>query len=510
MSSVTIYPVLVTFAPDPETDYDPWLRHHLGLGFARIIVYQRPGHMKKTTSFAPFEGAGQVVRRRLLLDVGPPLKSAIFAAMTQDGLPEGAFALALNCDEFLNLAKDGSLVDQIAALPHGASAWVLPVSSQESQHQQRTIFDASAFETHNGARPILALGVTDRIWCDAAGQIADENTLFWGNQSNTPQDKAAHVTKGAAGLPMRAIQTSGIEPTSPDQPLFLNPQVNQPDWYKEITQGEIISGFFEQLTYQSLVMIKRPSDQLVVTFDNLSTVNDAAPDRAPWAYKFLRETGCAHLGIFAHRKDWYRDPDLIAALTRLRDDGIFAGYRDVLFCGTSMGGFAALVFSSLVPGARVLAFSPQSTLDETIVPWETRFGMGRMRNWRLPFSDAAFEIETASDVVIISDPYFTLDQRHVARLKSPNVRQLSAWFSGHFSPVFLRRANLLKPVMQAMIEEKLTPAHFYSLYRARRGLPWYKRAMEDMLVARGRDTLAARVSPAFRKARRANQSGEAK
>ena len=246
-----------------------------------------------------------------------------------------------------------------------------------------------------------------------------------------------------------------------------------------------------------------------MTFDNLSAVNNLSPQRAPWAYKVMRQQGCAHLGVLAHRKDWFREPNLIAEMEAMRDQGLFRGYKNVIFTGTSMGGFAALAFSSLSPGARVLAFSPQSTLDEDIVPWETRFSMGRLRNWRLPFSDAAFEIEPAEQVVVISDPNFDLDQRHVDRLTTPNVIKLKAWYSGHFSPVFLNRADLLKPVMTKMIEGTLTEDVFYRLYRGRRKLPWYKRSLEETLVKKGHKELALRVGPAFRKAKSRDKAPEA-
>ena len=204
----------------------------------------------------------------------------------------------------------------------------------------------------------------------------------------------------------------------------------------------------------------------------------------------------------ARRKDWYRCPQLIAYLQKLADDGVFAEFAQVWLSGTSMGGFAALAFASLAPGATVIAFNPQTTLDETLVPWEERFGMGRARDWSLPHSDAAFEIDEAARVFVLFDPFFTPDRRHVERLEGENVTRLKTWCSGHFSPVFLRRANLLKPVMQHALDGTLTPAVFYTLYRERRMLPWYRKALQTNLQERGHERLARIVSPAFRRLRR--------
>ena len=274
-----------------------------------------------------------------------------------------------------------------------------------------------------------------------------------------------------------------------------------PNWYSEIGAGGEYHGSYERLKNHSLLFIDRRSKTLVVTFDNLANVADHSSNKVPWGYDFLKKSACAHFGVMAHRKDWYRDPEVINALEHHRARGIFDKFERVLFTGTSMGGFAALAFSSLRPGADVLAFSPQSTLDEEIVGWETRFQVGRRRNWRLPHSDAAFEIEPARSVFVVSDPYFEPDRKHVDRLTTPNVVKLKAWYSGHFTPVFLRRANILKSIMGKMISQELTADEFYRLYRKRRQLPWYRKSLEGALIERNRTGLAKKVGPAFHKAK---------
>ncbi|MBE0452763.1 MAG: hypothetical protein IBX58_03695 [Roseovarius sp.] len=275
-----------------------------------------------------------------------------------------------------------------------------------------------------------------------------------------------------------------------------------PGWFAEIHTGGARQGFYTRLENHAVLGIFRDPARLVVTFDNLSNVNDLSPGREPWAYKFLRDNGCSHLAVMARRKDWYRCPQLIAHLRKLAADGLFAGFDKVFFTGTSMGGFAALAFASLAPGATVISFNPQTTLDATLVPWEERFGMGRARDWSLPHSDCAFEIDEVDKAFVLYDPFFTPDRRHVDRLHGDNVIRLKTWCSGHFSPVFLRRANLLKPVMQRALDGTLTPEIFYRLYRDRRMLPWYRRALQTNLQVRGHDRLARIVSPAFRRLRR--------
>jgi len=556
--------VIVSYVSETTPDLEKWLIYHLSLGVDQIVVYQPPRLFKQPSDMAVFENAGRVQRRQSSIDVGAPLKSAMVSAMTEGVLPGGTLALALNVGEYLNIGTGfDPVLREVSKLSTEFAAWALPVVKpqdaailevgERDEVEFRTIFRANAFRGHNGERPIVAVTGDDSLWLDGAGQKIDPDRAFWRSAEEATDDTLGLVIKfseevdplifddgsrGSATLAyanrqiargewtedqIRSLGGAGDAPkkradppctphehpekTKPAPPAESVEAEGQycPDWYREIGPGGTVPGFFKRLAHHSLVFIERPSDTLVVTFDNLSAVNDLSPQRAPWAYKVLRQEGCAHLGVLAHRKDWFREPNLIAALVAMRDQGVFQGYANVILSGTSMGGFAALAFSSLCPGARVLSFSPQSTLDEEIVPWETRFGMGRMRNWRLPFSDAAFEIEDAEQVVVISDPYFELDQRHVDRLMTPNVIKLKAWFSGHFSPVFLHRADLLKPVMTKMIRGTLTEDAFYQLYRNRRKLPWYKRSLEETLVQKGHKELASRVGPAFRRVKTATK-----
>lgn len=275
-----------------------------------------------------------------------------------------------------------------------------------------------------------------------------------------------------------------------------------PPWFAEIHTGGDREGFYTRLKHHAVACIRRDDARLVVTFDNLSNVNDLSPQREPWAYNFLRSNDCSHLSIMARRKDWYRDPQLIAYLEKLSADGFFRQFGKVIMTGTSMGGFASLAFASLAPGATIISFSPQTTLDESLVPWEERFLVGRRRDWSLSYSDCAFEIDDVEKAFVFYDPFFEPDRRHVERLEGDNVIPLKTWFSGHFSPVFLRRANLLKPVMQHALDDTLTPAVFYTLFRERRLLPWYRKSLETNLVERGHAALARRVAPAFRKLKR--------
>lgn len=287
------------------------------------------------------------------------------------------------------------------------------------------------------------------------------------------------------------------------------PDIAQPLWFSELAPGGTGEGFFEKTSRHSLMYVKRARPVLFVSFDNLSNVNDNSTDRVPWAYKFARDLSVSHLGVMAHGKMWYRDADLIARMEKLRDDGFFDPFERVVFAGSSMGAFAALVFASLVPGAHVLAFNPQSTLDPDIVPWEDRYWIGQRQDWSLPLSDAKETVKAAGTVSVFYDPYFAPDRQHFERLAGPNVTGYKCWFSNHKSAVFLRKIDALKPVMIAGVLGELTPDLFYALYRRRRELRWYAGALSAYFADSDRPEIAARTMTTFRQLKRTRLAAEA-
>lgn len=282
-----------------------------------------------------------------------------------------------------------------------------------------------------------------------------------------------------------------------------------PRWLEELRPGSDGEGFIDKRLRHSLMFVKRPVDRLLVTFDNLSNVGDASVEREPWGYKFARDCNISHLGIMAHVSDWYRDPDLIARMQKLVDDGFFEGYGRVVFAGVSMGGFAAIAFGSLVPGAHVVSVNPQSTLNPDLVPWESRYENGRRQDWTLPLSDAAALTANLGCVNIFYDPYHELDQKHVDRFGGDNIRVFNCRYSNHKTAVFLRKIDALKPVMQHAIFDELTEAEFYRLYRGRRNLPWFRGALTGYYNDLGRFEMADRVTQAFRRRLRRLRKEEA-
>lgn len=183
------------------------------------------------------------------------------------------------------------------------------------------------------------------------------------------------------------------------------------------------------------------------------------------------QTRMVDLGLMAYEPRWFRSETVFDYLQSLADEGFFRRFRNVTFTGTSMGGYAACAFSRVSPGCRVVALSPQSTLDPELVPWEDRFAAGRKAEWSGRFRDAARQTRHAAQVWIIYDPEVENDARHAERFTGRNVRLLRARHAGHKTALFLRRAEILSKVMEEVASGVMTEARFYELYRRGRDLP---------------------------------------
>ncbi len=233
------------------------------------------------------------------------------------------------------------------------------------------------------------------------------------------------------------------------------------------------NGFVHDMTHHVIGYLPSGNSRLVVTFDNLASRKAEGP-RLPWGHGFLSAQGWDVMGILVKRPDWFRDPELWDAFDRLRDDGFFARYAHVAMYGSSMGAYGALAFAPAAPGCTVLAFAPQSTLERTAVPFETRYRYGRnLGPWSGRYVDGADGVRAAGRAYIAFDPRERLDAAHAARMTGQNITFLRMPGVGHKIPPALQQMGILKPVVLAALAGELEPPVFNSLFRARRkSLAW--------------------------------------
>ncbi len=238
-----------------------------------------------------------------------------------------------------------------------------------------------------------------------------------------------------------------------------------------------------------------PGDALVVSFDNLATIDEGWP-RGPWAGKRLEPMGHSVLGVQSHAKDWFRQPTAPALLRGLEERGFFRRFRRVVLTGASMGGFAALNFAPLIPEARVLAFSPQSTMNKVIAPYEQRFPFAVKRsNWEgMPFLDAAAAVPYVRRAVVVYDPFVPEDRAHAARLAGPNVQLLRVPFCTHEAIRVVLKTGTFPLLIDGLIDGDGAGRDFWQAFRARRGITKWQRSLLATAANRGRQGLVIRAA----------------
>lgn len=264
-------------------------------------------------------------------------------------------------------------------------------------------------------------------------------------------------------------------------------------YYFQRQRATEAGGFCIELDHHVLTWLPAGRSHLVITFDNLAAVRESI-DREAWGQKFLLPSGFDVLGVQIKRRDWYRDAGLIRALEDLRDAGFFRHYEKISLYGSSMGAFAALAFAPLVPGATIMAFAPQRSLDHALVPFEHRYDRAASNaNWALPYGDAADGVKTAARAYIAYDPKLEEDRLHAAMLAGPNVTFLKMPGMGHKLPPALLKMGLLKRLSLAAFAGELELPEFHQMMRARHeSMPW-KIDLLKRAQARGHGDLALRV-----------------
>jgi hypothetical protein len=234
------------------------------------------------------------------------------------------------------------------------------------------------------------------------------------------------------------------------------------------------------------------SDVLIISFDNLATIDEGWP-RGPWMHRRLAPLGHSVLGVQSHAKDWFRNGTAPQMLRDLAARGFFDGFSRIVMIGASMGGFAALNFAPLVPRARVIALSPQSTMNQEIAPFEARFPFAvRKSNWETPaFLDAATALPAIPAVALLYDPMCPEDRSHAARMVGANVQALRLPHATHEAVRVVIKSGALMVLLDQMVQGDHVGLGFWQAYRGRKSVPKWQRAILQAALERGHPRLAA-------------------
>jgi pimeloyl-ACP methyl ester carboxylesterase len=238
----------------------------------------------------------------------------------------------------------------------------------------------------------------------------------------------------------------------------------------------------------------RQSDTLVVTFEFAGKpLVRPDGDRYGWGSDFMLKQGYSCLFVKPKKVDWYRNQSLIDFFDFISSTGFFEQFQKVIFIGGSMGGYAALAFSSLVPNSTVIALNPQVSLGSHIVPWENRFPVGRAQSWDGRYADASLEAKVAKQVWLVYDPFCVPDRLHADFLRFSNVHHCHIPFVGHRTPLWLKEMGILKDFMAMAIDGTLTDGHFHKLAKKRRVLKHYYVSLYRSLMSKDKSKKAGSI-----------------
>lgn len=257
------------------------------------------------------------------------------------------------------------------------------------------------------------------------------------------------------------------------------------EWLARIDSIGEEAGYFQTIGAQHWALFVDDSPTLIVSFETVDQIR-SRPGELPLAHGIAAKHGWSHLCLIANGETWYRDPAVYGYFDRLVDDAFFEDFDRVLFYGAGMGGYAAAAYSVTAPGAAVLLINPRATLDPAAARWDTRNLSARRMDFTSRYGYAPDMIEGAGKVFVLHDPVNSDHAMHAALFRAPYVTPLAARHLGDRLDWGLGHLGLLEGLIEAAIDDRLTPQLWSTMWRKRRDFGPYLRAMLDTAAAQGR------------------------
>ena len=195
------------------------------------------------------------------------------------------------------------------------------------------------------------------------------------------------------------------------------------------------------------------NDQAVVAFNGAEYGLGGIP-LAEYRNTVPRSTN--HIYTVTDRtRHWYNS-SAAQLVELLNADFAYRGIKKVITLGNSLGGFGAIFFASQLKGChKAIAFSAQSAVDPSIVPWETRFRAftAGIKHWNGLDAVTSLQLDIAYFLFFGSEDPF--DVRHARRFADVNNASMTVYLindSGHDVAFDLEKRGALRFLMEAMMQ----------------------------------------------------------
>lgn len=194
------------------------------------------------------------------------------------------------------------------------------------------------------------------------------------------------------------------------------------------------------------------SDVVFVTFEAHQLKRPL--DRKGFGEKFLQDNGFTSYHLLAGDNFWFQYPEMAEVLAAVRAD-VGPGPEIVAY-GVSMGGYAAFRFAGLLGAARVIAFSPQYSIDKRRIPWDKRwdrlFDRPRQVLWE------HLTTPRGVPVYLFYDPH-NRDRHHVRMLaREADVVPVRVPYAGHATITVFMECGMLGETVLAIGENRFDAA----------------------------------------------------
>ncbi len=260
-------------------------------------------------------------------------------------------------------------------------------------------------------------------------------------------------------------------------------------WLDKVAEVAGEDGYVERLGARHAALFIEDKPTLLVTFETHQSIGALSADARPLGWDMVNALGWSHLCLVSDGDTWFRDPAVYGYFDRLIDDGFFEDFEQVIFYGAGPCGYAAAAFSVAAPGAKVVALSPQATLDPRVAEWDNRYLAMRRTSFSDRYGYAPDMLDAAAEAFILYDPENDLDAMHAALFTRPNVTQFRMRFMGPQLEAGLMRLSILFRILAQVSAGKLDRAALATLYRARRNDGGYQYNLLQKLKADARPYL---------------------